>query len=88
MPPTPFSNTVLVSFNTEAAALLDSDTHARYAFARQSDIALFNLSRFAQPLLPLFGDPPHTAAELAKQHLSAFKPVFLSQYTHLKKTGI
>jgi uncharacterized protein YdiU (UPF0061 family) len=48
-----------------------SDTQGRYAYARQPNIAYWNLYALAQALLPLIGDE-----ELAEQVLEGYKTLF------------
>ncbi|MCG6968710.1 MAG: YdiU family protein [Gammaproteobacteria bacterium] len=60
-----------------------SDYYGRYAFARQPDIAKFNLSCLAQTLLPLIDRVPEAAAEQALALLSEFEPLFNKHYETL-----
>jgi hypothetical protein len=54
-----------------------SDRWGRYAFDRQPQIALWNLSCLAQALLPLFNaEDGEAAAETANAVLSEFQPAF------------
>jgi uncharacterized protein YdiU (UPF0061 family) len=55
-----------------AAVFSSIDQHGRYAFGNQPDIALWNLSRFAETLLPLLADDPEDAAAQATQVLERF----------------
>jgi uncharacterized protein YdiU (UPF0061 family) len=48
------------------------DGNGRYAFANQPSIALWNLARLAEALLPLVDDDEETAARLATEHLDTF----------------
>lgn len=48
-----------------------SDHQGRYAYARQPGVAWWNLQALATALLPLFGDEPQAASELA---LDAIEP--------------
>ncbi len=57
-----------------------SDHSGRYAFNRQPDIALFNLSCLAQTLLPLLDAQPEAAAELAKAELAQYEAIFTDDY--------
>lgn len=56
------------------------DTHGRYAYANQPTIALWNLTRLAECLLPLLGDDPDAAAADAVRALEAFAPAFERAY--------
>ncbi len=54
-----------------------SDHHGRYAFDRQPEIGLWNLSCLAQAMLPLLGpDDVRGAAEQARELLQAYQPEF------------
>ena len=48
------------------------DRHGRYAYSNQPSIAVWNLTRLAETLLPLFADDTDEAVEIAKQILTAF----------------
>jgi uncharacterized protein YdiU (UPF0061 family) len=50
-----------------------SDRHGRYAFDKQPDIGLWNLSCFAQALLPLLDQDGETAAEKARAVLGDYR---------------
>lgn len=67
-----------------------SDYQGRYAFNKQPDIGLFNLSCLAQAMLPLFADNPESAAGLAKAELKKYQDIHLSYYHQLmnKKLGL
>jgi len=52
------------------------DHHGRYAFGNQPDIALWNLTRFAEALLPLIDRDPDRAVALATEVLDAFAPQY------------
>jgi len=67
-----------------------SDYQGRYAFEQQPKIGLFNLSCFAQALLPLIDKSPDQAAELAKQELEKYQNIFISDFSTLmrKKLGL
>lgn len=57
-----------------------SDYQGRYAFDQQPNIGLFNLSCFAQAILPLIDENPDKAAELAKQELENYQAVYIEDY--------
>lgn len=57
-----------------------SDHHGRYAFDQQPTVALFNLSCFAQALLPLLHEQPQAAAEVAREQLGHFEPWLIEAY--------
>ncbi len=48
------------------------DSGGRYAYGRQPGIAMWNLARFADTLLPLIGDSPSRAATQAESALATF----------------
>jgi len=52
------------------------DQHGRYAFENQAPIAQWNLTRFAETLLPLLADDQASAIAFAEEQLNAFPPVF------------
>lgn len=66
-----------------------SDYQGRYAFEQQPNIGLFNLSCFAQALLPLIDKSPDQAAGLAKQELEKYQNIFITDFSTLmrKKLG-
>lgn len=57
-----------------------SDYQGRYAFDQQPNIGLFNVSCFAQAILPLLDKSPDKAAELAKQALEQYQEVYIEDY--------
>jgi uncharacterized protein YdiU (UPF0061 family) len=57
------------------------DTHGRYAYANQPQIAQWNLARLAETLLPLLdGDTDEARIDTAKAALSAFPALFEDAY--------
>ncbi|MEY2988847.1 MAG: hypothetical protein RJB13_2368, partial [Pseudomonadota bacterium] len=52
------------------------DTQGRYAYANQPQIALWNLERFAETLLPILGDEKEAAIELAHSALDEFAELY------------
>ena len=62
-----------------------SDHHGRYAFNKQPEIGLFNLSCLAQALLPLIHEDTDQAVTLAKQALEAYQPLFVKHYAKLMR---
>ena len=56
------------------------DRHGRYAFSNQPHIALWNLARLAECLLPLLHDDPEQAVPMAQEALGAFLPAFEANY--------
>ena len=62
-----------------------SDHEGRYAFNQQPNIGLFNLSCFAQALLPLIDKSPDKAAEIAKIELEDYQSTFISEYSNLMR---
>jgi uncharacterized protein YdiU (UPF0061 family) len=66
------------------------DTQGRYAFANQPRIAQWNLTRFAETLLPLIAEDPDAAVTLATERLDAFGPVFNAAFARIffEKIGL
>jgi serine/tyrosine/threonine adenylyltransferase len=56
------------------------DEMGRYAYANQPRIALWNLTRLAECLLPLFGEEQEKAIEQAQEILGAFPDTFSKAY--------
>lgn len=67
-----------------------SDYQGRYAFNKQPEIGLFNLSCLAQALLPLISEDAEAAAELAKAELKQYQVIHLEYYHQLmnQKLGL
>jgi uncharacterized protein YdiU (UPF0061 family) len=57
-----------------------SDHQGRYAYDRQPGIGLFNLSCFAQAILPLLDDDPEGATEIAQDKLRGYERRFTEHY--------
>lgn len=66
------------------------DTHGRYAYHNQPRMALWNLTCFAETLLPFFSESEDEALEIAKAHIEAFHTRFEShwQNTMRQKVGL
>ena len=56
------------------------DVDGRYAYGNQSNIAIWNLSRLAEALLPLLAEDKKDAIDMANQALSDFVPLFNHAY--------
>jgi uncharacterized protein YdiU (UPF0061 family) len=56
------------------------DELGRYAYANQPRITLWNLTRFAETLLPLFDADEKVAIEIAKASLAEFSEIFDTAY--------
>ena len=56
------------------------DSGARYAWGNQADIGLWNLTRFAETLLPLLSEDSRKAIEIAKTALSGYSERFRERY--------
>ncbi len=56
------------------------DSGARYAWGNQPDIGLWNLTRFAETLLPLLSEDPGKATKMAEAALSGYPERFSGQY--------
>jgi serine/tyrosine/threonine adenylyltransferase len=52
------------------------DSGGRYAFDQQPSIGLWNVTRLAETLLPLFDDEDDRAIEMAKEALAGYWPYF------------
>ena len=52
------------------------DHNGRYAYGRQPQIAQWNLSRFAETLLPLIHEDPQEAVSMETEAISGFKDTF------------
>ena len=65
-----------------------SDHEGRYAFDRQAEIGLFNVSCLAQALLPLFDEDPNKGAEWAKQALSEYQGHYVHHYAGLMRAKL
>lgn len=56
------------------------DESGRYAYGRQPDIALWNLCRLAEALLPLLSPDEETAVSMAETALHQFRDVFAAAH--------
>jgi uncharacterized protein YdiU (UPF0061 family) len=56
------------------------DSGGRYAWGNQPNIGLWNVTRFAETLLPLLSEDPDEATKLAKTALTGYPDRFGSQY--------
>jgi uncharacterized protein YdiU (UPF0061 family) len=65
----------------DPTTVFSSIDHAgRYAYGNQPSIALWNLTRFAETLLPLLAEDEGLAVAAAKELLSSFAPRFQRAY--------
>ena len=66
------------------------DHHGRYAFQNQPKMALWNLTRFAETLLPMLHQETDQAIELAKNELETFEKLYQEQWFLMmkKKLGL
>ena len=62
-----------------------SDYQGRYAFDQQPNIGLFNLSCFAQAILPLLDKSPDKAADMARQELEKYQTIFVTEFANLMR---
>jgi uncharacterized protein YdiU (UPF0061 family) len=69
----------LDEYNPEAV-FSSIDSYGRYAYFRQPTLALWNLTRLAECLLPLLADDDEAAAADATASLDAFAPAFEAAY--------
>ena len=56
------------------------DSHGRYAWSSQPDIGLWNVTRFAETLLPLLSGDQSEATRIAEAALSRYPERFRSEY--------
>jgi serine/tyrosine/threonine adenylyltransferase len=56
------------------------DQHGRYAYGNQPRIAVWNLARLAETLLPLLAEDQEKSVEAAQEALAAFSPLFEAAY--------
>jgi serine/tyrosine/threonine adenylyltransferase len=56
------------------------DAGGRYAWGNQPDIGLWNITRFAETMLPLLSEDPSEATKIAQAALSGYPERFGSQY--------
>lgn len=56
------------------------DTHGRYAYGNQPSIAAWNITRFAESLLPIIDENQDKAIALAEQVLKDFSNIFEAYY--------
>lgn len=56
------------------------DRQGRYAYGNQPGIAEWNLSRFAETLLPLFHEDPEKAVHIAQQTLSGYARLYYGHW--------
>jgi len=66
------------------------DTNGRYAFGNQAAIIQWNLSRFAESLLPLIDDDQAIALEKAKEAINSFPKLYNNAWLNMmrKKLGL
>jgi uncharacterized protein YdiU (UPF0061 family) len=74
----------------ENAVFSSIDHGGRYRFGQQPGIAVWNLSRLAECLLPLIGDEPDEAVEAATEAVEGFVPAFRDDLLarHRRKLGL
>ena len=56
------------------------DTGGRYAYGNQPNMAMWNLARFAETLLPLINDDEDLAVEMAKEALADFSEQYYNHW--------
>lgn len=66
------------------------DTYGRYAYGNQSNIAMWNLARFAESLLPLLDEDEKKAIKIAEKAISNFSDLYKKYWYQgmRKKLGI
>jgi len=75
----------------EPGAVYSSIDHGgRYAYDQQPRVALWNLARFAETLVPLLADDRDAAVEIAEQALEAYPQRYESSYREglVRKLGL
>ncbi len=65
-----------------------SDYQGRYAFNKQPEIGLFNLSCLAQALLPLFHEDIETAVQIARSALDSYQTAYITSYASLMRAKL
>jgi len=64
------------------------DRGGRYAFGNQPRIALWNLARFAETLLPLLSDAQDEAVRLATERLDRFPEIFETAHSRVMRAKL
>lgn len=64
-----------------AAVFSSIDQQGRYAYGRQPEIALWNLTRFAEALVPVLGETQEVAIAAAEAELSGFGSAYDRHWT-------
>ncbi len=64
------------------------DHGGRYAFGRQPQIMRWNLTRFAECLLPLLAEEPQHAVELAREVLGRFEPRYRARLLQAQRARL
>jgi uncharacterized protein YdiU (UPF0061 family) len=64
------------------------DHAGRYAFANQPQIALWNLARFGEALLPLLADDEDQAVRLATERLERFSTLFAAAHERVLRAKL
>ncbi len=64
------------------------DVGGRYAYANQPRIAVWNLARLAEALLPLLAEEEEAAVQLATSRLDAFLPAFREEHTRVLRAKL
>src|SRR5689334_20031872 len=64
------------------------DHHGRYAFANQPRIMLWNLTRLAEALLPLFAEDEEEAVRLARERLERFPARFEAAFARVSRAKL
>lgn len=64
------------------------DIHGRYAYARQADVAVWNLAQFASTLVPLIDADQEAAIARATEALHAFPEIFKADWLDIFRPKI
>lgn len=67
---------------TPEACFSSIDRDGRYKLGNQPSIGLWNLSRFAEALLPLLADDETTAIAIAEQELAQYTNIYEEEWLH------
>ncbi|MBI3188053.1 MAG: YdiU family protein [Gammaproteobacteria bacterium] len=65
-----------------------SDHHGRYAFNKQPETGLFNVSCFAQAILPLLDEDTDAGVALARSALNEYEAIFVQHYAFLMRAKL
>ena len=64
------------------------DSHGRYAFANQPLVAKWNLSRFAETLLPLINSNHEKAIKIAQETIDTFDDIYKIKWSNMMRNKL